>query len=261
MKQILAMILGMTLLIPICRAGDQNVSLEDQKPKDSYSLGYEFGANLKRRGVEVDVEVLLASIREGLEGKQPAISAEEIERTLKQLKKKAMILSDRRFNELTGKNLEESKAFLGANKMKEDVKTLPSGLQYRVLREGNGPVPQAADSVELHYRGTQISGKEFDSSYRRGGPSTVPLVGVIKGWTEALQLMKVGSKWEIFVPPDLGYGTRWFGRIPPNSALIFELELLSIKDSPLPKAIQNVRMGAGGETGEARDQDSESCND
>ncbi len=227
MKRLIGIILGAVLLISICWAGEETAP-RDQKVKDSYSLGYDFGGNLKRQGVEIDVEVLLSAIREGLEGKKPALGPEEIRDSLVQLRKKLMSRQDERFREFAARNLEEGQAFLEANKTRGGVKTLSSGLQYRVLKDGNGPTPRLTDSVTLHYRGKLVNGTEFDSSYRRAEPSTFSLVGAIKGWKEALQLMKTGSKWQLFVPPDLAYGKRQFGRIPPNSTLIFDIELLSI---------------------------------
>jgi FKBP-type peptidyl-prolyl cis-trans isomerase FklB len=133
-------------------------------------------------------------------------------------------------------NKKEGDAFLAANKTKEGVVTLPSGLQYKILKEGNGPKPTASDSVVCNYKGTLINGTEFDSSYKRGEPATFPVTGVIKGWTEALQLMPVGSKWQLFIPPDLAYGPRGTpgGPIGPNATLIFEVELISIKDKNPP---------------------------
>jgi FKBP-type peptidyl-prolyl cis-trans isomerase FklB len=133
-------------------------------------------------------------------------------------------------------NKKEGDAFLAANKTKEGVVTLPSGLQYKILKEGNGPRPTASDSVVCNYKGTLINGTEFDSSYKRGEPATFPVTGVIKGWTEALQLMPVGSKWQLFIPPDLAYGPRGTpgGPIGPNATLIFEVELISIKDKNPP---------------------------
>ncbi len=227
MRLLLGIFLWMTLLLPVCWAGEEAL-LDNQRAKDSYSLGYDFGGNIKRQGVEIDVEALLSAIREGLEGKKPALSPQEIRDSLVQLRKKLMARQDERFREFAARNLEEGQAFLEANKTREDVKTLPSGLQYRVLKEGNGPIPRLTDSVTLHYQGKLVNGTEFDSSYRRAEPSTFSLVGAIKGWKEALQLMKTGSKWQLFVPSDLAYGKRQFGRIPPNSTLIFDIELLSM---------------------------------
>ncbi len=223
-------------MLPVCWVEEGISPPADEKRKDSYGLGYEFGANLKRQGVDIDVDVLLSAFREGLEGKMPSLSPEEIRENPVLLKRKVITMNNRRLREIAANNLEEGKAFLDANRSKEGVKTLASGLQCRVLQEGSGPIPKATDSVKLHYRGTPVNGNEFDSSYFKGEPVTMPVVGVIKGWTEALQLMKVGSKWQIFVPPNLAYGERQFGRIPPNSTLTFELELLALTDSPVAKA-------------------------
>jgi FKBP-type peptidyl-prolyl cis-trans isomerase FklB len=247
MRQIFLIFLVVTLLAPLCRA-EEKTPLNEQKAKESYSLGYDFGDNLKRQGIEIDVDVLISAVTDGLEGKKPALNPEEIRDTLLQLRKKLMVLQDRRYRELAAKNLKEGRAFLEANKTKEGVHTLPSGLQYKVLREGDGPIPKATDTVTINYRGTLTDGKEFDSSYVRGKPMTVHVFGVIDGWTEALQLMKVGSKWQLFIPPDLAYGDRQYNRIQPNSTLIFEIELLSIASeaiepddegsdgSPMPKS-------------------------
>jgi FKBP-type peptidyl-prolyl cis-trans isomerase FklB len=227
MRQISLILFAIFLLVSFCRA-EEKIPLQDQKARDSYSLGYDFGGNLKRQGVEIDMDVLLLAVREGLEGKTPAMSTEEIRDTILQLRKKLIILQDKRYRELASKNLAEGNAFLEANKTKEGVQTLPSGLQYKVLREGEGPIPKATDTVTINYRGILIDGTEFDSSYARGKPITTHVYGVIDGWTEALQLMKVGSKWQLFVPPDLAYGDHQYNRIPPNSTLIFELELINI---------------------------------
>lgn len=228
MKRTFAITLSLTLLLPACWAGQQTV-LKDQSAKDSYSLGYEFGDNLRKQEIELDPDIVLAAAREALNGKQAALSAEEMHDALRQLRKKALVLQDRRFRERAAKNLEEGKAFLAANKMKEGVTTLPSGLQYKLLQAGDGPSPKITDTVTIQYRGILINGTEFDSSFDRGEPSTIHVSGVMRGWTEALQLMKVGSKWQLFVPTELAYGERQFGRIPPNSTLIFELELVSIE--------------------------------
>jgi FKBP-type peptidyl-prolyl cis-trans isomerase FklB len=133
-------------------------------------------------------------------------------------------------------NKSKGETFLAQNKSKEGVVTLPSGLQYKILKEGSGPKPSASDTVVCNYRGTLVDGKEFDSSYKRGQPATFPVSGVIKGWTEALQLMPVGSKWQLFIPSDLGYGDRGAGAdIQPGSTLVFEVELVSIQDKAADK--------------------------
>ena len=235
MKGTLAMILSIVMLATACRA-DERPALKDQKARDSYSLGYEFGNNLRAQGVDVDREVLLTAIREALEGKQAALDTTQMRDILKQLRLKVLVQNNLRKEEVAAKAREEGKAFLAANRTKEGVTTLPSGLQFKVLREGSGPSPQATDEVKVHYRGTLVNGTEFDSSYSRGEPATVRMNGVIKGWTEALRLMKTGAKWQLFVPAELAYRERKYGRIPPNSTLIFEVELLGIEKDAAPKA-------------------------
>jgi FKBP-type peptidyl-prolyl cis-trans isomerase FklB len=243
MRRTFLTILSLTLLSSFCWAEEQ-VPIQEQKAKDSYSLGYDFGSNVKRQGVDVDLRILLSAVTEGLEGKKPAISPEEIRTTLIELRKKLMTQQERRSREFAAKNLEQGMALLEANKTKEGVMTLPSGLQYKVVKEGSGPSPKPTEAVRVHYRGTLVNGTEFDSSERRGEPAKLNLAGVIKGWREALQLMPVGSKWQIFVPPDLGYGNRQFGRIPPNSTLVFDLELLSIEKGLIPTGTELGAMGA-----------------
>ena len=170
----------------------------------------------------------LKRIRDALEGKEPGMSPEEIRETISSLQKRAFIAQQQRLREQAAKNLEEGKAFLAENAKKEGVKTLPSGLQYRVITEGTGASPKAGETVTVNYRGTFLDGTEFDSSYKRGKPASFQVDGVIAGWTEALQLMKPGDKWQLFVPSELAYGQRGMGRIPPNSTLIFEVELVSL---------------------------------
>jgi FKBP-type peptidyl-prolyl cis-trans isomerase FklB len=231
MKRFLPVFVILFLLASAAWAGEKK-SLEDQKDKDSYSLGYEFARSLVNQEVDVNEDVLLAAVRDGLAKREPALSTDEIGDTLRRLRQKVAIVQDRRIREQAAKNLEEGAAFLRKNKLKDSVKTLASGLQYRVLKEGSGTSPKATDRVMVRYRGTLIDGTEFDNSDRRDVQAAVPVTGVNRGWTEALQLMKTGSRWQIFVPADLGYGPRQYGRIPPNSVLVFDLELLSIAGDP-----------------------------
>ena len=158
------------------------------------------------------------------------MSQEEIRATISELQKRVTAERQKELKEKGAKNLEESKKFLAENQKKEGIKTLPSGLQYKVLTEGTGKTPKETDNVTVNYKGTLIDGTEFDSSYKKGQPATFQVNGVIKGWTEALQLMKEGSKWQLFIPPELAYGERGAGpTILPNSTLIFEVELLTVK--------------------------------
>jgi FKBP-type peptidyl-prolyl cis-trans isomerase FklB len=200
--------------------------------RDSYSVGYAFADGLKTQEVEIEEEVLIQAVRDGHAGRAPLLSADEMRSTLLGLRKKGMAVTDRRMRERAAKNLAVGQAFLEKNKAEAGVTVLPSGLQYAILREGDGPRPKADDTVKVRYRGTLIDGTEFDSSEKHPGPAIMRVDGVIKGWTEALQLMKVGSRWRIVVPPDLAYGERSFGRIPANGTLVFELELLSIEKGP-----------------------------
>lgn len=213
-----------------CQAGAADPpALTDQKDKVSYSIGMDIGNNLKKQSIEVDPDILARGIRDVMSGKEPLLSAEEARETLGALQKELMAKAQARTKELAEKNRKEGDRFLAENGKKEGVVSLPSGLQYKVLESGSGPSPGKTDTVETNYRGTLVDGTEFDSSYTRGEPAVFPVNGVIPGWTEALQRMKVGDKWRIFVPPDLAYGERGAGPIGPNATLVFEIELLSIK--------------------------------
>jgi len=227
MKYVLATILSVGLLSSFCFAAE-NPELKDLKDRESYSLGYQFGQSLKYQGLEINMEVYESGIKDALGGTKPRLSQEEIQKTVSELQQRVMVARQKELKEMAEKNLSEGRAFLEENKKKEGVKTLPSGLQYKVLAEGSGKTPQATDSVTVNYRGGFINGTEFDSSYQRGKPATLQVDKVVPGWKEALQLMKEGSKWQIFIPPELGYGDRGGGPIPPNSTLLFDVELISV---------------------------------
>jgi FKBP-type peptidyl-prolyl cis-trans isomerase FklB len=197
--------------------------------KVSYIIGTQIGSSIKTQGVEVDVESLISGLKDALAGKEFAISQEESQKIMVAFRQHLLAKQAAERAEQASKNLAEGQAFLEANKTKEGVKVLPSGLQYKVIKEGTGETPKAEDKVRTHYRGRLLNGTEFDSSYKSNKPVEFPVTGVIKGWTEALQLMKVGSKWELYIPAELAYGER--GRppvIPPNATLVFEVELLDI---------------------------------
>jgi len=229
MKYLLITLLSIASLFGVCHA-EEKLQLKEQKDKESYSLGYQFGQNLKGQGVDLNLEVYASGIRDALGGNESQMSQEEIRATIMDLQKRVMAAQQKVLKEKAAKNLEEGKKFLVENQKKEGIKTLPSGLQYKVLAEGSGKMPKAENTVTVNYKGNLIDGTEFDSSYKRGQPATFQVKGVIKGWTEALQLMKEGSKWQLFIPPELAYGERGAGStIPPNSTLIFEVELLTIK--------------------------------
>ena len=203
--------------------------LKDEKAKASYSIGFQMAQDLQRQGIAIDPDLVKRGMQDALSGTQPKLPAEEMRQSLMEIRKKAMAAQQKQRDARAAQNKAQADAFLQANSRKEGVKTLPSGLQYKVINEGQGKKPGPTDSVTVHYRGTLVSGKEFDSSYSRNQPATFQVDRVIKGWTEALQLMQEGAKWQLFIPPDLAYGERGAGaNIPPNSALIFEVELISI---------------------------------
>jgi FKBP-type peptidyl-prolyl cis-trans isomerase FklB len=219
--------------------------LKDQKDKASFSIGYDIGSTFKKQNIELNPDALLAGMKEGMAGKEGTMNKEEREKTLEAFQKEMMEKQVAASKEAATKNLAEGEKFLAENKKKEGIKTTASGLQYKVLKEGNGPAPKETDTVVTNYRGTLLDGTEFDSSYKRNEPATFPVNRVIKGWTEALQLMKVGSKYQLFIPAALGYGERGAGKdIGPNSALIFEVELLSIKPPETPSPAATVAPGA-----------------
>ena len=199
------------------------------KQKASYAIGLSVGSNLKRGGVDLDVDSLARGLKDSLSGKKPMMSEQEADQVMKEFERQIALERDARAKKTGPVNQREGEVFQAQNKGKQGVKTLRSGLQYRVLKQGNGPRPTETDLVKTHYRGHLINGKEFDSSYRRNEPAIFPVNGVIKGWTEALQLMPVGSKWELVVPAELAYGDRGAApEIGPKSTLIFEVELLDI---------------------------------
>jgi FKBP-type peptidyl-prolyl cis-trans isomerase FklB len=204
--------------------------LKDQRDKASYSIGVNIGSGIKANALDLNTDALMSGVQDGISGAKPQLTDQEREETLMAFEQEMMKKETERLKELAEKNKKEGTAFLAANKAKEGVKTLPSGLQYKVLAEGNGAQPKPTDQITVNYRGTLLDGTEFDNSYKRGEPATLQLNGVIKAWSEALPLMKTGAKWQLFVPADLAYGEKGAGRaIGPNSTLIFEVELLSIK--------------------------------
>ena len=205
-------------------------SLKTQQDKSSYALGMNLGRNLRKQSVVVEPDVVVRGLKDALAGGKTLLTDDEAQAAVVALQNDVRARQQEKMQQLGEKNKKDGDAFLAANAGKEGVVTLPSGLQYKILTPGTGPKPAAADSVVCNYRGTLIDGTEFDSSYKHGQPLTFQVGKVIKGWTEALQLMPVGSKWQLFIPPQLGYGERGAGAdIGPNATLIFEVELLSIE--------------------------------
>jgi FKBP-type peptidyl-prolyl cis-trans isomerase FklB len=205
--------------------------LKDQKEKISYIIGMEIGENFKKQSIDIDPDILSRGIQDGLSGAKPLLSEQEAREVMTAFEKEMRSRQQAAQKAAGEKNKKEGEAFLAENKKKAGVKTLPSGLQYRVIKAGTGKKPAATDTVTTHYRGTLIDGTEFDSSYKRGKPATFPVNGVIPGWTEALQLMEEGAKWQLFIPSNLAYAERGAGRvIGPHATLIFEVELISIQE-------------------------------
>jgi len=211
-------------------AQDEVKELKDQKEKVSYSIGLDVGRNLKNQKIEVDPKILAQGIKDAIEDKKPLLTEDEIAQVMAQFQQEHYAQQEKEKAEISEKNKAEGQKFLEENKKNKDVVTLPSGLQYKVVKSGSGNSPSLTDKVKTHYVGKFLDGTEFDNSVKRGEPAEFPVNGVIKGWTEALQKMKVGDKWILYVPPDLAYGEQGAGNvIPPNATLIFEVELLSIE--------------------------------
>ncbi|MGZ3591556.1 MAG: FKBP-type peptidyl-prolyl cis-trans isomerase N-terminal domain-containing protein, partial [Thermodesulfobacteriota bacterium] len=223
MKSKLIVILGILLLVSQVNAQEKLV-FKNQKDKISYIVGMDIGNNLKKQSIGVNPKVLAKGIEDALAGAKPLLTEQEIQETMMAFQKEMLAKQA----EVAKKNKTEGEAFLAENKKKEGVKALPSGLQYKVIKAGTGKKPKSSDTVTVNYRGTLIDGTEFDSSYKRGQPATFQVSGVIPGWTEALQLMEEGAKWQLFIPSNLAYGERGAGGvIGPNATLLFEIELVS----------------------------------
>ena len=204
--------------------------LKDVKTKASYAIGLTIGRSMKKQGVDIDAKLLAKGLMDVFSDSKPLLTDKEVEAVIEEFQNEINAKLAAAAKVASEKNKKDGEEFLAANKKKEGVQTLPSGLQYKVIKEGNGKTPKATDEVTTHYKGTLIDGTEFDSSYKRGQPATFPVDGVIPGWTEALQKMKVGAKWQLFIPSNLGYAER--GSPPvigPNSTLIFDIELLEVK--------------------------------
>lgn len=207
---------------------EQKLELKTQDDSISYSIGQNIGRNLKDADLHINFEILYKGMQDQIKGSS-LLTDDDIQRVMIAFNQKLIAKRNAQMNILKEKNKKAAEAFLEENKKKEGVVTLPSGLQYKVLKSGNGPSPKDTSIVKVHYIGTLIDGREFDNSYKRGEPAEFPLNQVIKGWTEALQLMHVGDKWMLYIPPELGYGENGAGNaIEPNSLLIFEVELLDI---------------------------------
>src|SRR5215831_9257654 len=229
MKHFIVIVSASVLAFPLF-GQEKSSQLKDQKDKVSYSIGMQIGFNLGRQKVDINPDILASGIKDAIAGK-PQLTPDQVKDIMAQFEKDL----EQKQKEVAEKNKNEGAKYLEENKKKPGVKTTASGLQYKVVKEGTGPQPKATDMVTVNYRGTLIDGTEFDSSYKRNAPATFPVNGVIKGWTEALQLMKQGSKYQLFIPSNLAYGERAMGPdIGPNATLIFEVELQEVKPPPTP---------------------------
>lgn len=244
-RSLIPLAVAASLLLAGCeqKAADQPAggqALDTDAAKISYIMGVNIGSQMKADQFQLDSGAFLRGVEDMMAGKPPQLSDEEANAVVKSYQEKRQAAHEEEHKKAAAANQEEGQKYLAENAKREGVTVLPSGLQYRVVTKGDGKAPVATDTVEVHYRGTLIDGTEFDSSYKRGEPVTFPVKGVIPGWVEALQLMPVGSKWEVYIPSELAYGPGGAGgQIGPNSTLKFEVELLSIE--PTQEAAEGAK--------------------
>jgi FKBP-type peptidyl-prolyl cis-trans isomerase len=239
MKSIFVAFAAVLLLAGPVSGADEMI-LKSQKDKVSYTIGVFSGKNLKQQTVDVNPDIMMKGVKDALSGGKLLLTDQEMQEVMTALQKDLTAKQTEIRKTVGEQNKKEGETFLAENKKKEGVKTLPNGLQYKVIKEGTGKTPKATDAVVAHYRGTRIDGTEFDSSYKRNEPATFKLDNVIQGWREAVLMMKEGAKWQIFVPSNLAYGENGAGPIPPNATLIFEIELIRVEadGAAPPKASQ-----------------------
>ena len=220
--------LALTFLLVFVTGTVLAQDVTSEKGKLSYAVGWDIGADIARRSTEFDVESLIAAIRDVVAEKDPKVTPEEMRALLTALQEKVRAEQVEQFRKLSEENQAASDAFLKANKSKTGIVALPSGVQYRIIEEGDGARPGLESRVSVHYRGSKLDGREFDSSFARGTPEEFTVNAVLKGWQEVLPLMKVGSTWQVFVPPELAFGARGNPPVGPNEALMFDLKLVEI---------------------------------
>lgn len=231
MRVVCCTVVGLALLAGSAFA-EEPQALKTQKEKVSYIIGTDIGNNFKKQGIDIEPDILMKGLRDVLSGNKPLLGEKETTEIMTAYRQEIMTKQAEATKVAGEKNKKEGEAYLASNSQKEGVKTLPSGLQYKVLAAGSGKSPKPADTVVVNYRGMLIDGTEFDSSYKRGQSATFPVNGVIPGWTEALQLMQEGAKWQLVLPSAIAYGERGAGgSIGPNAVLIFEVELVAVKES------------------------------
>ncbi|MCW8926800.1 MAG: FKBP-type peptidyl-prolyl cis-trans isomerase [Xanthomonadales bacterium] len=220
--------LALTILIMLVSGSVLAQGVETDKDKLSYAVGWDIGADIKRRSTEFNVESLITAIRDAVAENDPKVSVEEMRTLLTDLQEKVRAEQVEQFRKLSEENQAKSEAFLEANKSKTGIVVLPSGVQYRIIEEGEGPRPGLESKVSVHYRGSKMDGHEFDSSFARGTPEEFNVNAVLPGWQEVLPLMKAGSTWQVFLPPELAFGARGNPPVGPNEALMFDLKLIEI---------------------------------
>ena len=228
------------LAVALCTgalAARADVALKTDKDKIAYMIGHQIGSNFKRDGIDIDLSIMTAALKDAMAGGKSQLNPEETQKLMMDFQKELQAKAETKSKAEGEKNATAGKAFLAENGKKSDVKTTKSGLQYKMITDGKGDAPKATDTVSVNYKGMLLDGTEFDSSYKRGKPATFAVGGVIKGWTEALQMMKPGSKYELWIPSDLAYAEHGAGeQIGPNSTLHFEVELLSVEKPKDPKS-------------------------
>jgi FKBP-type peptidyl-prolyl cis-trans isomerase FklB len=229
MKYLWIVILGLLIFSSQAMGQEKDVP-KTQKDKVSYVIGMDIGTNLKKQGIDINPDVVFKGMKDAFSGNKPLLTEKEMDETIAAFEKEMKTKQEAKMKQAGEKNKKEGDAFLAENKKKDGIITLPSGLQYKVIKKGSGKKPKSSDTVTTHYKGTLIDGTEFDSSYKRGQPVSFQVGGVIAGWTEALQLMEEGAKWQLFIPSQLAYGERGAGPIGPNATLVFEVELISIQE-------------------------------
>jgi len=241
-----SILIAVTLLASTAFA-QQPTELKDEKEKVSYSIGLDIGNTFKKQNMDINPDILMSGLQDALKGNKPLLTDEQVKETMTAYSKTMMEKQAAQSKEAGAKNIAIGEKFLAENKSKEGVKTTESGLQYKVIKEGSGTSPKETDTAVVHYRGTLINGTEFDSSYSRNEPATFPVNRVIKGWTEALQLMKPGSKYQLYIPSSLAYAERGAGQdIGPNETLLFEVELVEVKAAPAAAAAASPAAAASG---------------
>lgn len=221
-------VFAITVLIAVVANAAMAQDLTTDKGKLSYAVGWDIGKDIERRGAEFDVEAIITAIRDSASGKEPQVPNEEMVALLTDLQQKVRQEQAEAFQKLADENLKKSEEFLTNNRSKTGIVALPSGVQYRIIEEGDGARPGMESTVKVHYRGSKIDGLEFDSSFARGVPEQFSVNSVLRGWQEVLPLMKTGSTWQIFVPPELAFGERGNPPVGPNEALVFDLKLVEI---------------------------------